>query len=150
MITLLFIYYHLARSVAIRLVTCNMMYPEFLDHSDAFNTTPARPNPPPYVLPTVKDASWVEGDLEIVEEPPPAYPSSNLPSPRVSAAAATIFTTAYPRTIRNRTVRTVNPNVQIPDTYPGFAFCKFTPGKIESVIRLTVVVRSVNETFQTK
>ena len=128
---------HFARTVAIRVVTCNMMYPEFLDHSDIINTTPVRPNPPPYVPPSFTGApaaTLVEDDLEVVEEPPPAYPS-----PR---ASTTIFTTAYPPPIRNRTVRTVNPNVQIPDTYPGFAFWKFTPGKIETVIRLTVVVRA--------
>ena len=127
----LFIYYHFARTVTIRVVTCNMMYPEFLDHSNIIDTTPVRPNPPPYVPPAT---SVEDDDLEVVEEPPPAYLS-----PR---ASATIFTTAYPPPIRNRTVRTVNPNVQIPDTYPGFAFCKFTPGKLETVIRLTVVVRT--------
>ena len=130
------IYYHIART---RLATCSMMYPEFLDHSDTFNTTPARPQPPPYVLPSAPAASSVVGDQLTEDEPPPAYRS-----PRVSttAAAATMFTTAYAPPIRNRTVRTINPNVQIPDTYPGFAFCKFTPGKIETVIRLTVVVRA--------
>ena len=117
-----------------------MMYPE-LDHSV---TTTARPEPPPYKASPVNGilaVSSMEDDPE-PEGPPPAYPVSNLPSPRESNVPATIFTTTYPRSVGNRMVRTVNPNSQIPATYPGFAFCKFTPGRIETVIRFTVVVRN--------
>ena len=31
--------------------------------------------------------------------------------------------------------------VQIPNVYPGCAFCKFVPGVIETLIRLAIVVR---------
>lgn len=124
-----------------------MMYPELLDYPGMFDNDH---KPPPYA-PSVNGVpaiSSVEGD-EIEElpplappTPPPAYPDSNYSShTRVSAATATIFTTAYPWTIRNRVVRNVNPNEQAPSIYPGFAFCKFAPGKIETVIRLGLVVR---------
>lgn len=118
-----------------------MMYPEPLDYPDTFNTSH---RPPPY-MPSVNGVpaiSSAEGDEleEPPSEPPPAYPDSS--PPRVSMmTTATMFTTAYPRPVRNRMVRTVDPDVQIPSIYPGFAFCKFTQGEIETVIRLSVVVR---------
>ena len=116
-----------------------MMHPELLDHSESVHTTTDRSEPPPYRASPANGVlvvSSMEEDLA-PEEPPPAYP---LSSPRESNVPATIFTTTYPRSVGNPRVRTVNPNSQIPATYPGFAFCKFTPGRIETVIRFTVVV----------
>ena len=114
-----------------------MMHPEPLDYPSTNGTL----KPPPYVesvndIPTL---SPVEDD-ELHDDPPPAYPGSNIHGSCVPTTT-TILTTAHSRPMRNQTVRAANAGAQIPDIYPGFAFCKFIVGKIETAIRLTIVVR---------
>lgn len=98
--------------------------------------------PPPYVesVNDVPTLTSVEDD-ELHDDPPPAYPGSNVHGACVPTTN-TIFTTAHSRPIaRNQMVRAANADAQIPDIYPGLAFCKFIAGKIETAIRLTIVVR---------
>lgn len=117
------------------------MFQSSLNHPDTFN---ANPRPPPYVISNDgAPAQLEEGDgLIIPDEPPPAYPISS-PHVHVSTtASAAIFTAGNSRpAVRNPMVRNVSPDAQIPDVYPGCAFCKFPPGIIETVIRSSVVVR---------
>ena len=40
--------------------------------------------------------------------------------------------------------------VQIPNVYPGCAFCKFVPGVLETLIRLAIVVRRLQNHFAIK
>jgi len=37
-------------------------------------------------------------------------------------------------------IPTLHNNPQVPGCYPGFAFCRFTPGIIETIIRVSIVV----------
>lgn len=114
------------------------MSASFSDYPDTLNTSL---RPPPYApaLNGVPAESSTPKDDEF-EEPPPAYPDSRPPSSHL-LNTATIFTTGNSRPIRNRMVRTVNPDEQIVDVYPGFAFCKFPLGQIETFARLSVMVR---------
>ena len=118
-----------------------MMYPELLDYPGTLNSN-GMLKPPPYVA-SVNDVPTLTSveDDELHDEPPPAYPDSNLHSTCIPVTA-TVVTTAHPRPIRNQIGRrTANTEAQIPDIYPGFAFCKFTAGKLETAIRLVIMVR---------
>jgi len=117
-----------------------MMHPSFFDNSDTFTSSPG-PRPPPYVSSTdgtPASPAAVGGGLEA--EPPPAYPVST-PHVQVSNTAM-IFTTGNSRPVlRNLMIHTVHPDSQVQGTYPGFAFCRFTPGKIETLIRSSIAVK---------
>ena len=114
-----------------------MMYPELLDYPGTLNSNGMR-KPPPYVA-SVNDVPTLTSVED--DEPPPAYPDSNLQSTCIPVTA-TVVTTAHPRPIRNQVGRrTTNNEAQIPSIYPGFAFCKFTAGKVETAIRLVIMVR---------
>ena len=72
------------------------------------------------------------------QPPPPAYQQQQTTGVVVVGA---------PPVVQNvMVVRTVRANVQIPDVYPGLAFCMFAPGIIETMIRSSIVVRQFNYT----
>jgi len=95
-------------------------------------------NPPPPYIPGV--VTEYEGQQ-------PAYPSSAVPPPpsypghQQQTSANVAFFGGTPVTQNVLVIQTVRANAQVPDVYPGFAFCKFTPGIIETLIRTSLAVR---------
>ena len=71
--------------------------------------------------------------------PPPAYQPQPVQQQNTTGVVV-IGGPTVPVAQNVVVVRTLRTNVQIPDTYPGVAFCKFTPGIIETVIRSSIVV----------
>lgn len=67
---------------------------------------------------------------------PPAYPY-----PQQQQAASVVVVGGAPANQNVLVVRTVRANVQIPDVYPGLAFCQFVPGMLETFIRSATAVR---------
>lgn len=118
--------------------------------------------PPSYVEPMAQPyapgaATGYEGQ-QMVQYPQGAYPPgvyyppsgaagvpSQLPPPSYSqqqqASSVVVVGNAPPVTQNVMVVHTVRPNVQIPELYPGVAFCMFPPGLIETIIRASITVR---------
>ena len=69
-------------------------------------------------------------------QPPP--PANNQQTTNVVVVGGTVPVPVAQNVLVVQTVRT---NVQIPEVYPGPAFCLFAPGIIETFIRSSIVVR---------
>ena len=81
-------------------------------------------------------ATGKQGETLMVADPPPPYYTPNPPA---------VVSQQVP--MQNVVlVQTVPINQQKPGIAPGFAFCKFTPGVIETVIRVSLVVSHVVDT----
>ena len=109
-------------------------------------------NHPPYVEPTVQPypvgapigyggqqppvAAYypLPGSQVIAGQPPPAYAQQQTSNVVVVGGAPTAAQNVV-------VVQTVRANVQIPEVYPGVAFCMFSPGIIETIIRISTMVR---------
>ena len=103
---------------------------------------------PPYV-PSAAPAAGYEGQQPAVaanQYPTPGpyyYPRGQPPPPAYQQQQTTgVVIVGGPTPVAQNVlvVRTVRANVQIPDVYPGPAFCLFAPGIIEIFIRSSVVV----------
>ena len=91
-------------------------------------------------------APGYEGQQPVGQYPPAAYyyPQNQPPPPAYQQQQTTgiVVVGAQPPMAQNvLVVQTVRANVQIPEVYPGPAFCMFTPGIIETLIRSSIVVR---------
>ena len=74
--------------------------------------------------------------------PPPAY--DQQPGQQQSTTGVVVVGGPTAPVAQNVViVQTVRTNVQIPDMYPGIAFCGFTPGIIETIIRSSIAVSSL-------
>ena len=117
--------------------------------------TDEKSNPPPssYVEPTTqpyapRQATRYTGQQPVQYQPSVQYPSyvyhpgAVLPAyPQQQQATSVVFAGGVPANQNVLVVQTVRTNVQIPEVYPGVAFCSFVPGIIETLIRSSVVVR---------
>ena len=117
--------------------------------------TDKKSNPPSsYVEPTAlpyapRQATGYTGQQPVqyqqsIQYPPNVYhPGAVLPAyPQQQQATSVVFAGGVPAVNQNvLIVQTVRTNVQIPEVYPGVAFCSFVPGIIETLIRSSVVVR---------
>ena len=120
--------------------------------------TDEKSNPPSssYVEPTAqpyapRQATGYTGQQLVqyqpsVQYPPNVYhPGAVLPAyPQQQQATSVVFAGGVPNQnvlVVQTDVQTVRTNVQIPEVYPGVAFCSFVPGIIETLIRSSVVVR---------
>ena len=94
------------------------------------------PAAPPYAPPYAPEQ--VTGYAQQPVQYPLGHPGVVLPAQTTSVA----FAGGVPAVNQNvLIVQTVRTNVQIPEVYPGVAFCSFVPGIIETLIRSSVVVR---------
>ena len=74
------------------------------------------------------------------QPPPPAYNPQSYNQQQQTTGVVVVGGTV-PVAQNVLVVQTVRANVQIPDVYPGPAFCLFAPGIIETFIRSSIVVR---------
>lgn len=72
---------------------------------------------------------------------PVQYPAPNPPSYYPPGQQQQGANVAFVPAAQNVRVVNVRTNLQIPDVYPGIAFCKFIPGIVETSIRLSLMVR---------
>lgn len=112
-------------------------------------------HPPSYVEPTVQP--YPPGaPIGYAGQPPPQYPPAvaYYPPPgsviagqpptyaQQQQASNVVVVGGAPTVPQNvLVVQTIRANVQIPEVYPGVAFCKFAPGIIETIIRVSLMVR---------
>ena len=76
-----------------------------------------------------------------VQQPPPAYNQQQQTTGVVVVGGAPAVTQNV------LVVQTVRANVQLPEVYPGPAFCLFAPGLVETFIRTSIVVRQFRPFF---
>ena len=100
-------------------------------------------------------ATGKQGETLMVADPPPPYYTPNPPAvvsqqayqPAYVGQQHTVVVATPQVPMQNVVlVQTVPINQQKPGIAPGFAFCKFTPGVIETVIRVSLVVSHVVDT----
>ena len=111
--------------------------------------TDEKSNPPPsYVEPTAQPYAPEQAigytGQQPVQYPPNVYHPGTAPPayPQQQQATSVVYAGGVPAVNQNvLIVQTVRTNVQIPEIYPGVAFCSFVPGIIETLIRSSVVVR---------
>lgn len=106
------------------------------NHPPSYVEPTAQPYPPGYGAqpPPPAAAFYPPPGTVIAGQPPPAYGQQQT--------ANVVMVGGAPTPVQNVVVvQTIRANVQIPEVYPGVAFCMFAPGIIETVIRISLMVR---------